>query len=50
VVSAAGAPHRFTSRTIQDAIREAGFIPQLRDQQYRDRPMPETIEEQVIDY
>ncbi|MDQ3552594.1 MAG: dehypoxanthine futalosine cyclase, partial [Bacteroidota bacterium] len=34
VVSAAGAPHRFTYRTIQDAIREAGFEPQLRNQQY----------------
>ncbi|MFM2138288.1 MAG: hypothetical protein RJA57_595 [Bacteroidota bacterium] len=50
VVSAAGAPHRFTYRTIQDAIREAGFEPQLRDQQYAWREIPETIEEQVIDY
>jgi len=50
VVSAAGAPHRFTSRTIQEAIREAGFEPQLRDQQYAFRPMPEVMEEQVIDY
>ncbi|MGZ3919183.1 MAG: CofH family radical SAM protein, partial [Bacteroidia bacterium] len=32
VVSAAGAPHRFTYKTIQDAIREAGFEPQLRNQ------------------
>src|SRR5690606_9459399 len=30
VVSAAGAPHRFTSNSIQEAIREAGFEPQLR--------------------
>lgn len=50
VVSAAGAPHRFTYRTIQEAIREAGFEPQLRNQQYEWREIPETIEEQVIDY
>lgn len=50
VVSAAGAPHRFTYRTIQDAIREAGFEPQLRNQQYEWRRVPETIEEQVVDY
>lgn len=50
VVSAAGAPHRFTSKTIQDAIREAGFEPQLRTQQYEYRELPEIMEEQVIDY
>jgi cyclic dehypoxanthinyl futalosine synthase len=50
VVSAAGAPHRFTYKTIQDAIREADFEPQLRNQQYEWREIPETIEEQVIDY
>ena len=50
VVSAAGAPHRFTYRTMQDAIREAGFEPQLRTQQYEDRALPEHIEEQVIAY
>lgn len=50
VVSAAGAPHRFTSKTIQDAIREAGFEPQLRNQQYENRELPEMMEEQVIDY
>ncbi len=50
VVSAAGAPHRFTYRTIQDAIREAGFEPQLRNQQYDWREIPEFIEEQVINY
>jgi len=49
VVSAAGAPHRFTSKSIQEAIREAGFEPQLRNQQYEWRVMPE-MEEQVIDY
>jgi len=50
VVSAAGAPHRFTYKTIQDAIREAGFEPQLRNQQYEWRQIPETIVEQVVDY
>jgi cyclic dehypoxanthinyl futalosine synthase len=50
VVSAAGAPHRFTYKGIQEAIREAGFEPQLRNQQYEFRPIPEAIEEQVINY
>ncbi len=50
VVSAAGAPHRFTSTTIQKAIAEAGFEPQLRNQQYEWREIPASIVEQVIDY
>lgn len=50
VVSAAGAPHRFTYKSIQDAISEAGFEPQLRNQRYEWRKLPEMIEEQVIDY
>jgi cyclic dehypoxanthinyl futalosine synthase len=50
VVSAAGAPHRFTYRSIQQAIQEAGFEPQLRNQQYEFREVPKVIEEQVIDY
>ena len=50
VVSAAGAPHRFTSTTIQQAIKEAGFEPQLRNQQYEWRDMPESIVEQVVNY
>lgn len=50
VVSAAGAPHRFTSRSIQEAIKEAGFEPQLRTQKYEFREIPESIQEQVIDY
>lgn len=50
VVSAAGAPHRFTSDGIQKAIREAGFIPQLRNQQYEYRELPTEIEQQVISY
>jgi len=49
VVSAAGAPHRFTANGIQAAIHEAGFEPMLRNQQYENRPMP-VMEEQVIDY
>src|SRR5690242_13214884 len=50
VVSAAGAPHRFTYKTMQEAITEAGFEPQLRNQQYEWRKIPEAIVEQVIDY
>jgi cyclic dehypoxanthinyl futalosine synthase len=50
VVSAAGAPHRFTYKTIQDAIKESGFEPQLRNQQYEWRQIPESIQEQVVDY
>ncbi len=50
VVSAAGAPHRFTSKSIQQAIAEAGFEPQLRTQTYQWREMPQSMVEQVIDY
>lgn len=50
VVSAAGAPHRFTADGIQKAIKEAGFEPQLRNQQYEDRALSENIEQQVINY
>jgi len=50
VVSAAGAPHRFTYKTMQEAIKEAGFEPQLRNQQYEWREIPAAIKEQVIDY
>lgn len=50
VVSAAGAPHRFTSSSIQKAIKEAGFEPQLRTQQYEYRKLPESMVEQVINY
>jgi len=50
VVSAAGAPHRFTSASIQQAIREAGFEPQLRSQKYEYRDIPKQMEEQVINY
>jgi cyclic dehypoxanthinyl futalosine synthase len=50
VVSAAGAPHRFTSQGIQDSIKEAGFEPQLRTQQYEFRELPKTTEQQKIKY
>ena len=50
VVSAAGAPHRFTYKSIQESIRKAGFEPQLRSQDYSFRDIPESIEEQLIDY
>jgi cyclic dehypoxanthinyl futalosine synthase len=50
VVSAAGAPHRFTAQGIQDAISEAGFEPQLRTQQYEFRELPAEMEQQVINY
>jgi cyclic dehypoxanthinyl futalosine synthase len=49
-VSAAGAPHRFTYKSIQDAIKDAGFEPQLRTQKYEFRELPNMIEEQIIDY
>lgn len=50
VVSAAGAPHRFTAAGIQKAIREAGFEPQLRGQKYNYRDLPEHLEDQIIAY
>ena len=50
VVSAAGAPHRFTYKSIQESIRKSGFEPQLRSQDYSFRDIPESIEEQLIDY
>ena len=50
VVSAAGAPHRFTYKSIQESIRKAGFEPQLRRQDYTFREIPEGIEEQIINY
>lgn len=50
VVSAAGAPHRFTADGMQKAIKEAGFEPQLRTQQYENRELPKDMEQQVINY
>jgi cyclic dehypoxanthinyl futalosine synthase len=49
VVSAAGATYRFTANGIQEAIREAGFTPQLRTQQYEFRNLPESIIQQELD-
>lgn len=49
VVSAAGAAYRFTADGIQEAIREAGFKPQLRNQQYEFRTLPESIRQQELD-
>jgi cyclic dehypoxanthinyl futalosine synthase len=49
VVSAAGARFRFTADGIQKAIREAGFEPQLRNQQYEFRELPESIRQQELD-
>ncbi|NQY68061.1 MAG: dehypoxanthine futalosine cyclase [Flavobacteriales bacterium] len=48
VVSAAGAPHRFSASGIQEAIREAGFTPQLRTQEYTYRDLPLEMEDQVV--
>jgi cyclic dehypoxanthinyl futalosine synthase len=48
VVSAAGAPFRFTSTEIQKCIQEAGFTPRLRDQQYNFRPQPQGVELLVV--
>jgi len=50
VVSAAGAPHRFTSESIENCILEAGFTPQLRNQIYENRCKPKQMEIQEIDY
>lgn len=49
VVSAAGANFRFTANGIQEAIREAGFKPQLRTQQYEYRELPINIVQQELD-
>ena len=49
VVSAAGARFRFTADGIQRAIREAGFEPRLRNQEYEFRPLPKNIRQQELD-
>lgn len=48
VVSAAGAPFRFTSEEIQKCIVEAGFTPKLRDQLYRFRETPEVLADKIV--
>jgi cyclic dehypoxanthinyl futalosine synthase len=50
VVSAAGAAHRFTTTGIQKAIREAGFTPQLRNQQYEFISLPQETVDQELDH
>jgi len=49
VVSAAGAAFRFTADGIQTAIREAGYEPQLRTQEYEFRALPQNIKQQQLD-
>ena len=49
VVSAAGAAFRFTADGIQQAIREAGYEPRLRNQQYEFREVPSNIRQQELD-
>lgn len=49
VVSAAGASFRFTADGIQKAIMEAGFEPQLRNQQYEYRVLPTNMVQQQLD-
>jgi len=48
VVSAAGARFRFTADGIQNAIREAGFVPRLRNQQYVFRELPVQMAQQEL--
>ena len=47
VVSAAGAPHRFTSNGIKEAIKDAGFEPQLRNQLYEWRNHQELLQQEI---
>jgi len=49
VVSAAGARFRFTAEGIQEAIREAGFEPRLRNQEYEFRELPREMIQQKLD-
>jgi len=49
VVSAAGANFRFTADGIQEAIKEAGFVAQLRNQQYGFRDLPKNMKQQELD-
>lgn len=44
VVSSAGARNAFDAQGIQQAIREAGFRPQLRDQLYRKRELQASMQ------
>ena len=49
VVSAAGAAYRFTADGIQQAIKDAGFEPRLRNQEYEFRVLPKQIKQQELD-
>ena len=48
VVSAAGAPFRFTSEEIQACIVEAGFTPKLRNQLYAFRETPAVLADKIL--
>ena len=48
VVSAAGADYRFTADGIQKAIEDVGFEPQLRNQEYGYRDLPENMLQQNL--
>lgn len=50
VVSVAGSNFRFTANGIQDAIKDAGFEPWLRNQQYQERELPASIIQQQLDH
>ena len=43
VVSVAGATHTFDAEGIQNAIKEAGFAPLLRNQRYQEIKMPKQV-------
>ncbi len=50
VVSAAGAQFRFTADGIQQAIKDAGYEPKLRNQQYEYREVPSNIVQQELNH
>jgi len=45
VVSSAGADYKFDATGIIMAIKEAGFVPQLRNQKYEYLDLPDKIDE-----
>ncbi len=49
VVSAAGAPYRFTAKEIQQCIIDAGFIPKLRNQLYEFREIPDALKNEILE-
>lgn len=48
VVSAAGASYRLNAESIEKCIREAGFVPQLRNQLYHFRVKPKGMKNQLV--